>query len=84
MNLFREKNNPILLCLQALNKLVNYDKIMEEYNNNIRLDNNLLNYNFCETMERNGIKSILDIYILDKRKDINNMANNIYKKLYEK
>ena len=83
LDLFSKKNNIILLCLQALNKLVNYDKIMEEYNNNIRLDNNLLNYNFCETMERNGIKSILDIYILDKRKDINNMANNIYKKLYE-
>ena len=83
MDLFSKKNNIILLCLQALNKLVNYDKIMEEYNNNIRLDNNLLNYNFCETMERNGIKSILDIYMLDKRKDINNMANNIYKKLYE-
>ena len=83
LDLFSKKNNIILLCLQALNKLVNYDKIMEEYNNNIRIDNNLLNYNFCETMERNGIKSILDIYILDKRKDINNMANNIYKKLYE-
>ena len=76
--LFDKKSDIIELMLKALFKLVEYDKIMEEYTNNIR--NDFLNDNFLEIMERNGIRYILDNYIIDKRKDINIISNKLYKK----
>ena len=80
LSLFERKNELIDLIFKALYKLVEYDKIMEEYNNNIR--NDYLNDNFSQIMERNGIKYILEKYIIDKRKDINFIANKLFKKLY--
>lgn len=81
LNIFVNKSELISLLLQALYRLVEYDKIMEEFNYKIRTD--FIGDNFSEIMERNGIKSILENYITDKRNDINIIANNIYDKLYK-
>ena len=54
---------------------------MEEYNKNIR--NDYLNDDFSQIMDRNGIKNVLDNYIFDKRKDINILANKLFKKIYD-
>ena len=81
LNIFVNKNELILLLLQALYRLIEYDKIVDEFNYKIRTD--FVDDNFSEIMERNGIKSIIENYITDKRNDINIIANNIYDKLYK-
>ena len=81
LSLFEKKKDLIELIFEALYKLVEYDKIMEEYNKNIR--NDYLNDDFSQIMDRNGIKNVLDNYIFDKRKDINILANKLFKKIYD-
>ena len=81
LSLFEKKNDLIKLIFEALYKLAEYDKIMEEYNKNIR--NDYLNDDFSQIMDRNGIKNVLDNYIFDKRKDINILANKLFKKIYD-
>ena len=61
--------------------MIEYDKIVDEFNYKIRTD--YVDDNFSEIMERNGIKSVLENYITDKRNDIYIIANNIYDKLYK-
>ena len=81
LSLFEKKKDLIELIFETLYKLVEYDKIMEEYNKNIR--NDYLNDDFSQIMDRNGIKNVLDNYIFDKRKDINILANKLFKKIYD-
>ena len=60
--------------------LISYDKAIEGYNYSIRISE--LNVSFSEFMDRNGIKSILENYIINDNKEICKLADKLYNIIY--
>ena len=81
LNIFKKKNELIDLYLNAIYHLVNYDQIIEEFNSNIRVS--VFTISFSEFMDRNGIKSILEFFILNKNNEISKLAEKIYDIIYK-
>ena len=80
LKIFQNNNKLIDLCLNSLYHLIYYDKEIEKYNSSIRTSE--LNLSFSEFTDRNGIKSILDNYIMNKNIEINKIAEKIYNLIY--
>ena len=80
LNLFKDNIIFADLCLNSFYHLISYDKNMEEFNSNIRVSE--LNASFSEFMDKNGIKSILEYYIINKNNKITKLAEKLYHSIY--
>ena len=80
LKIFQNNIQLIDLCLNSLYHLISYDKAIEGYNYSIRISE--LNVSFSEFMDRNGIKSILENYIINDNKEICKLADKLYNIIY--
>ena len=80
LKIFQNKYDLIELGLKALCHLVNYDKEIEEFNKKIRVSD--YNVTFSEIMERNGIKSLLELLMKSNNHEISHLSEEFYDNFY--
>jgi len=80
LKIFKNKYDLVKLGLKSLYHLVNYDKEIEEFNKKIRVSD--YDVTFSEIMERNGIKTTLELLMKSNNQEISHLSEEFYDNFY--